>query len=307
MDRPDPVISAPFATAVETVAASSPMPTRTFPLDGPLDLRRTLAPLSRGPGDPTIRLSAGTRLASDADARRPGDRRPRPPTATTVQAEAWGPGADCALDGVPDLLGLDAEPGPIPSGHPLVGELARRYPGVRIPRTAAPSSTSLVPAILEQKVTGQAARRAWLGLIRAHGEPAPGPPELAPPARPGRRRSWPASPTTPTTRSGSSSAARTSSGGSRPGRPGSRRSSTSRSHDGLRAADGRARDRAVDRGRGRRPGAGRPGRGQRRRLPPAEPRRLRARPRAARHGRPDARAARAVPRASGRASSGSSS
>lgn len=32
---------------------------RTFPVAGPLDLRRTLAPLSRGPGDPTIRLGAG--------------------------------------------------------------------------------------------------------------------------------------------------------------------------------------------------------------------------------------------------------
>ncbi len=33
----------------------------------------------------------------------------------------------------------------------------------------------LVPAILEQKVTGDEARRAWYGLIRTHGEPAPGP------------------------------------------------------------------------------------------------------------------------------------
>ena len=66
-----------------------------------------------------------------------------------------------------------------------------------------------------------------------------------------------------------------------------------------RAADRPARDRAVDRRRGRRPGARRPGRGQRRRLPPAERRRLRARRRAARRRRPDARAARAVARRAG--------
>ena len=48
--------------------------------------------------------------------------------------------------------------------------------GVRIPRTGAVLE-SLVPAILEQKVTGQEAHRAWAGLIRVHGEPAPGPPE----------------------------------------------------------------------------------------------------------------------------------
>ncbi len=94
----------------------------------------------------------------------------------TVRAEAWGPGADCALDGVPALLGLAVRAGEIPPGHPLVGQLARRFPGVRIPRSTAVLD-ALVPAILEQKVTGEAARRAWFGLIRAYGEPAPGPPE----------------------------------------------------------------------------------------------------------------------------------
>ena len=34
---------------------------------------------------------------------------------------------------------------------------------------------SLVPGILEQKVTGEEARRAFRGLVRAFGEPAPGP------------------------------------------------------------------------------------------------------------------------------------
>ena len=74
------------------------------------------------------------------------------------------------------MLALDIEPARIPAGHPLVTDLARRAPGIRIPRTGAVLE-SLVPAILEQKVTGQAARRAWLGLIRVHGEPAPGPAE----------------------------------------------------------------------------------------------------------------------------------
>ena len=36
---------------------------------------------------------------------------------------------------------------------------------------------ALVPAILEQKVTGTEAWRAWRGLIRTYSEPAPGPPE----------------------------------------------------------------------------------------------------------------------------------
>ena len=97
-------------------------------------------------------------------------------TGDEIAAEAWGPGADRALAGVPALLGLHGELVPIPTGHPMVAQLARRSPGVRVPRTGAVLE-SLVPAILEQKVTGQEAWRAWSGLIRVHGEPAPGPPE----------------------------------------------------------------------------------------------------------------------------------
>jgi len=156
---------------------------RTYRVDGPLDLRRTLAPLSRGPGDPTIRLGPGRawRATRTVDG---------PATVALVhagaelRAEAWGPGAERALADIPILLRLDADVRPIPAGHPLIAQLARRAPGVRIPRSGAVLD-SLIPAILEQKVTGQEARRAWTGLIRKHGEPAPGPAEwrlrLSPP------------------------------------------------------------------------------------------------------------------------------
>jgi 3-methyladenine DNA glycosylase/8-oxoguanine DNA glycosylase len=77
---------------------------------------------------------------------------------------------------IPSLLGLDDDPAPIPSGHPLIARLARRDTGIRIPRTLAVVE-SLVPAILEQKVTSDEAHRATIGLIRVHGEAAPGPAE----------------------------------------------------------------------------------------------------------------------------------
>jgi 3-methyladenine DNA glycosylase/8-oxoguanine DNA glycosylase len=151
------------------------MPTRTVVVDGPLDLARTLAPLSRGRGDRTITLAPGhawmalrTR-AGDATIviRHEGE---------TLSCEAWGPGAEHLLDRVHDLVGLGADRPSLSGPSPLVADLARRYPGVRIPRTGAVMA-SLVPAILEQKVTGAEARRAWFGLIAAHGEDAPGPPE----------------------------------------------------------------------------------------------------------------------------------
>jgi 3-methyladenine DNA glycosylase/8-oxoguanine DNA glycosylase len=151
------------------------MAVRSFPIRHSLDLVRTLAPLSRGPYDPTIRLSTGRAWRATRT----------PDGAATValvhsgdelRAEAWGPGADRALADIPAVLGLDLEPAPIPSGHPLVARLARRDTGIRIPRTAAVLE-SLIPAILEQKVTSEEAHRAFMGLIRVHGEDAPGPPE----------------------------------------------------------------------------------------------------------------------------------
>jgi 3-methyladenine DNA glycosylase/8-oxoguanine DNA glycosylase len=149
--------------------------TRTFVVNGDLDLPRTLSPLSHGPADTTIRLRAGRvwRATRTVDG----------PAAIAlthldgrIVAEAHGPGAERALADVPRLLGLSDDLDPIPPGHPLVASLARRFPGIRIPRTGAVLE-SLVPAILEQKVTGLEASLAWRRLLRTHGEPAPGPPE----------------------------------------------------------------------------------------------------------------------------------
>ena len=108
-------------------------------------------------------------------------------------ADAWGPGGEDLPAWLPRLVGL--APGSRSTGelrdaaHPRIADLARRKPGIRIPATNAVLDV-LVPAILEQKVTGTEARRAWYELIRAHGEPAPvpddGPPgpglRLTPPA-----------------------------------------------------------------------------------------------------------------------------
>jgi len=152
------------------------VPSATFPYDGAFDLALTLAPLRRGAGDPTLRTAPGRawRVTRTADG---------PATVALVQArdhvqaEAWGPGAECALSTVPALLGLDRPWGPIGDHHRLVRELARRFAGVRLTRSGAVLE-SLVPAILEQKVTGDEARRAWRTLIARHGEPAPGPPSF---------------------------------------------------------------------------------------------------------------------------------
>jgi 3-methyladenine DNA glycosylase/8-oxoguanine DNA glycosylase len=150
------------------------MPTRTLPIDGPLDLRRTVGIHLRGNGDPTMKLIAGRIVRATRTADGPatvalhhvGQR---------IEAEAWGPGADRILDAVPSLVGLDDDrTGFETRHHPLVAELDRRHRGIRLGRTGAVLE-SLVPAILEQKVTGTEAWRGLRGLVRGWGEPAPGP------------------------------------------------------------------------------------------------------------------------------------
>jgi 3-methyladenine DNA glycosylase/8-oxoguanine DNA glycosylase len=149
------------------------MPSLAIGLDRPLDLDLTLGIHAHGPTDPTTRREAGwlirtTRtpegLAAIALRVREGE----------LQAEAWGPGADVALAGVPALTGLDDVPAPLDPGHRLVTELARHMPGLRIGRTGSVFE-ALMPAILEQKVTGTEAFNAYRALVLGYGEPAPGP------------------------------------------------------------------------------------------------------------------------------------
>ncbi|MFI5199871.1 MAG: DNA-3-methyladenine glycosylase family protein [Candidatus Limnocylindrales bacterium] len=144
-----------------------------LPVDGPYDLGRTLGPLAHGRGDPTIRV--------EADRVRRATRTPDGPAAqelvlagASIRIRAWGPGAGWLVDHAVQLLGLADRPAEFRPGHPLLDELARRYAGVRIGRTEAVVE-ALVPAILEQKITGDEARRVYRSLIREHGIPAPGP------------------------------------------------------------------------------------------------------------------------------------
>ena len=92
-----------------------------------------------------------------------------------LRAEAWGAGADRLLASLPALVGLDDDRiGFEPQLHPVVERLARLFPGLRLSRTGS-ILEALVPAVLEQKVTGTEAFRAFRRLVLVHGEPAPGP------------------------------------------------------------------------------------------------------------------------------------
>lgn len=145
---------------------------RTWHADGPFDLRRTLAPLAHASNDPT-HLVAGdmlwrTSLTPDGAATYRLEQH-----GPEVTCEAWGPGAAWVVDGLPELLGA-RDTMAFEARHPLLDRAFRRYPGIRVPRTRRVFE-SLVPAVLEQKVTGKEARESYVRLLRRYGGAAPGP------------------------------------------------------------------------------------------------------------------------------------
>ena len=91
--------------------------------------------------------------------------------------QAWGPGAEWAIDAAPDLVGArDDLSGFEPVGGPI-RRLHRTFRGLRITRSRAVFE-AIVPSVIEQKIPGKAARRSYRDLVLAFGEPAPEPGDL---------------------------------------------------------------------------------------------------------------------------------
>jgi 3-methyladenine DNA glycosylase/8-oxoguanine DNA glycosylase len=157
---------------------------RFLPTRERIDLARTFFPLRRGRGDPTMRIGAAevwkasrtpdgsvtVRLTAEADG---------------VRVHVWGDGAGWVLHraaawaGVADRIdGFEPPAGPVRRAW-------RACPGLRMTATGLVTET-LVPTVLEQKVTGSEARLAYRRLALALGEPAPGPEPLTLPPDPAR-------------------------------------------------------------------------------------------------------------------------
>jgi 3-methyladenine DNA glycosylase/8-oxoguanine DNA glycosylase len=139
-----------------------------------VDLVKTLSPLRRGAGDPTFHSDAtGTwrtlrspngaatlHLSTEAGG---------------VRATAWGPGAEWAIAGVPELLGEGDDWSQLDvSANAFLADSLRRNPGLRLARTGLVYE-AMVGAVLEQKVTSREARLAWRYLLTKYGEVPPGP------------------------------------------------------------------------------------------------------------------------------------
>jgi 3-methyladenine DNA glycosylase/8-oxoguanine DNA glycosylase len=138
--------------------------------------------MRRGSGDPAFRVDADGTIWR-------GVRPPLGPATLALRADprngliaatAWGSGAAQALDMLPELLGSRDRPDGFDPRHPLLRDTWRRHAGWRVPRSGLVLE-ALLPAVLEQKVTGTEAWRAWRYLVRRYGDPAPGPSDRVPP------------------------------------------------------------------------------------------------------------------------------
>ncbi|ALO08820.1 3-methyladenine DNA glycosylase/8-oxoguanine DNA glycosylase [Streptomyces venezuelae] len=166
-----PRTSTPPTTRTTVRGGHTPVPT---PSDAPIDLGLTLGPLRRGPADPTFRVTPdGSVWRASRTPDGPGTLRVAVRDGE-VAAEAWGAGASWLLDRLPTLLGAEDDPTAFVPRHKLILATHRRRPGLRLTRTGLVLE-SLIPTVLEQKVTATEAYATWRLLVRKYGEPAPGP------------------------------------------------------------------------------------------------------------------------------------
>jgi 3-methyladenine DNA glycosylase/8-oxoguanine DNA glycosylase len=145
----------------------------TYAPSVPVNLRATLGPIGRGPHDPTFRWEGVNAWLTM--------RTPEGPATlylaqgATISARAWGPGAEHAVAGVPELLGASDDWSELDvRDNDLLHQTRRRFPGLRLARTGR-LFAALVPSIIEQKVTSVQALGSWRQLVTRFGEQAPGP------------------------------------------------------------------------------------------------------------------------------------
>jgi 3-methyladenine DNA glycosylase/8-oxoguanine DNA glycosylase len=173
-----------LGASATTFAGSSPADAETFVvLAAPYDLARTVAIHRRGGGDPAFRIEASGSVWR-------ATRTPDGPATLFLQSgsggvrvRAWGPGAAFTASRAPGFVGADDDPHALVPVHPAVTAGAHLGRGLRIGSSGAVLE-ALIPAILEQKITGDEARRTYRNLVREYGEDAPGPPGPRLPPRP---------------------------------------------------------------------------------------------------------------------------
>jgi 3-methyladenine DNA glycosylase/8-oxoguanine DNA glycosylase len=143
--------------------------------DGPATPGLTLSPLRRGRGDPCYHDAPDGAIWRTSLMRSgPVTARITKSTPNSVDCEAWGSGAMEFAETLPALLGAHDDASGFTPVEPTIAAAHQRVPHLRLGRTDRVME-ALIPAVLEQRVYGMDARRAWRKLVTKFGEPAPGP------------------------------------------------------------------------------------------------------------------------------------
>ena len=142
---------------------------------GPVSPAFTLSPLRRGGGDPCY-LSAADGAIWRTSMMRTGPVTMRISRSgpSAIGCEVWGSGATEFAEGFPALMGADDDASGFAPDEPTIADAHRRVPHLRLGRTGRVLE-SLIPAVIEQRVAGKDAFRAWRLLVTKFGSPAPGP------------------------------------------------------------------------------------------------------------------------------------
>ncbi len=148
---------------------------RPLSLLGPLDLKRTLEPISAGRHDPTGRATETAMLRATRTPEGPATLGIEPLDPDRLIARAWGPGADWILSRAHEwVASADRLPEGFIEAHPELGRFAKRSRGLRLARPRRVVE-HLALLVLQQLVTGKESKRAFGRLVRYASEPAPGP------------------------------------------------------------------------------------------------------------------------------------
>jgi 3-methyladenine DNA glycosylase/8-oxoguanine DNA glycosylase len=157
---------------------------RVIPVEEPYDLAATLFPLRRGTGDPTMRIEGREVWRAARTPEGPATLKLRH-SGGTVAGTAWGPGASWALEHAPGLIGAQDDLSAFEPRDDVMAQLWKEHRSVRLTR-ALDVVRTLIAAVLEQKVVGLEARRAWRRMTSDVNEPAPGEAGLLMPPDPWR-------------------------------------------------------------------------------------------------------------------------
>ncbi len=147
---------------------------RTVVFGGVAAPAMTLSPQRRGPGDPCYQLVDGAIWRTSLLPSGPVTARIVKSARETVDCEAWGDGAAEYVERLPEMLGAHDDAAGFAPAEPTIAAALRRVPHLLLGRTERVIE-ALIPAVLEQRVTGKDAFRAWRLLVTKFGSPAPAP------------------------------------------------------------------------------------------------------------------------------------